>query len=198
MTKRIFTAIDIPEFERRSIFRLTERLRSEFPDARANWEKPEKLHLTLKFLGDIDEARLAEFIEAVEETSKKIRPFHLQTSGTGGVFPSARKARVLWLGFADETGSLPKLNEILESECEKRGFVREKREFKAHLTIARFREKPNEFLVEQFLHTSRPPSPPFEISEITIYRSELLPHGSIYKVISKVKLKTEEQNADER
>lgn len=191
--KRIFTAIDIPEFERRSIFGLMERLRSEFPDARAKWEKPEKLHLTLKFLGDIDDARLTKLVEAVEETSKKIRPFRLQISGISGVFPSARNARILWLGFVDETGALQKLNEILESECEKRGFAPEKRQFKAHLTIARFRQKTDESLVKQFLHSSRPPSPPFEISEITIYQSELLPRGSIYKIISKVKLETDKE-----
>ncbi len=187
--KRIFTAIDISDFERRSIFRLTEHLRSEFPNARAKWEQPEKLHLTLKFLGDIDDAQIAKLMEAVEETSKKIRPFQLQMNCTIGVFPSARNARVLWLGLADETGSLRKLNEILESECQKRGFASEKREFKAHLTIARFRQKPDEFLVKDFLHSGGPPSPPFDVSEIVIYESELQPRGSIYKIVSKHELK---------
>jgi 2'-5' RNA ligase len=187
--KRVFTAIDVTEFERRSIFRLTEHLRSEFPNARVKWEHTEKIHLTLKFLGDIDDTQLAKLIEAVEETSKKIQPFYLQMSGTGGVFPSPRNARVLWLGLADETGSLQKLNEILEGECQKRGFAVEKREFKAHLTIARFRQKPDEFLIERFLQTIYPPSPPFEVSEIVIYESELQPRGSVYKIISKHKLR---------
>lgn len=188
MKKRIFAAIDIPEIERRKIERLIERLKSEFPNERIKWEKPEKIHLTLKFLGEIDDEQLKDFVEAVGETVKKVSPFKLQIAKTG-VFPAPNKARVLWLGIMDAQGSLRRMNKILETECERRGFAGEKRNFKAHLTIARCKERPNDLLIEQYLNADFPPSPPFEIAEIVIYQSELRPTGSIYSVFSRHEFK---------
>ncbi len=92
----------------------------------------------------------------------------------------------------DKTESLRKLSEILAEECEKQGFAKEKRDFKAYLTIARIKQIADEFLIERFLHTVYPPSPPFIVSEIVIYQSELQPRGSIYKIIPKHKLNSDE------
>ncbi len=182
--KRIFAAIDISDEARRRVFRFVELLRGQFPDVRVGWVKPEKIHLTLKFLGEIDESQLEKFSEAIEKTSQNISKFKIQIGKTG-VFPSAQNARILWLGLKDETGNLRKLNEILESECERKGVKKEIRSFKAHLTIGRLKEK-SSALVEKHLSEEFEPIE-FESSEIVIYQSELLPQGSIYKIISKYK-----------
>ena len=187
MKKRIFAAIDIPETERQKIADFIERMKSEFSNERVKWEKPEKLHLTLKFLGEIDDEQLEAFAEAIEEATRDMSPFKLRISGAG-VFPSTRNARVLWLGLIDEQASLRRLNEILETRCERRGFAKEKRNFKAHLTIGRCKVKPNEILIDSFLNSDFTPSPSFKVAEIVIYQSELKPAGSIYSVISKHKL----------
>ncbi len=137
--KRIFAAIDISDEARAKIAGYIETLRGEFSNLRVGWEKSEKLHLTLKFLGETDEKQLKNLTEAVENTARQVSNFKLQIVGTG-VFPAKRNARILWLSLRDKDGKLQKLNEILETECEQIGFAKEKRNFKPHLTIARLRE----------------------------------------------------------
>ncbi len=186
--KRIFTAIDISDEARRKVSGYIENFRGEFPNIRVGWEKPEKIHLTLKFLGDVDEKQLQNLIEAVEKSAREISGFKLQIAETG-VFPSPKNARILWLGIKDKGENLPKLNEISESECEKIGFPKEKRNFKAHLTIARLREpQKSRELAGTHLQNGFEPIE-FEVSQITIYESELQPTGSIYKTVKNVELK---------
>jgi len=139
MKKRIFVAIDISDGARNTVANYIEDLRGEFSNARVGWERVEKLHLTIKFLGDIDSIQLQHLTEAVEKTARQFSKFNLQISQTG-VFPPKRNARILWLGIDDEARNLQKINDILETECEKKGFVKESRKFKAHLTIGRLRE----------------------------------------------------------
>ena len=181
--KRIFAAIDISDTARQKISTYIENLRGEFLHLRVGWEKAEKLHLTLKFFGEIDEKQLANLIEAAEKTADQIADFKLQIKDTG-VFPAKRNARVLWLGIEEESGKLQKLNEILETECERFGFAKEKRNFKPHLTIARLRE-PNKSkeLVGAHLRNEFE-SAEFRVSEIVIYESLLQKTGSIYSVVS--------------
>ena len=190
MKKRIFIAIDISEQARRKVSGYLETLRNEFSNLRVGWEKAEKLHLTLKFLGDCDERQLDNLENAVTNSAKNffeseiIAKFKIQISDTG-VFPSKRNARVLWLGLKDEMGSLAKINRILETECEKAGFAKENRSFKPHLTIARLREPHKSMdLVEKHSENKFEPVG-FEVSEIVIYESKLQPTGSNYR-----KLKT--------
>ncbi|HEX8733986.1 MAG TPA: RNA 2',3'-cyclic phosphodiesterase [Pyrinomonadaceae bacterium] len=186
--KRIFVAIDISEEARRKASGYIESLRRQFPELRVGWDKYEKLHLTLKFLGETSDEQLAALTKAVEKAAREISGFKLRLAETG-VFPSRRKARVLWLGVEDEKGSLRKLNEALESECERHGLTREKRDFKAHLTIARLREpEKSRSLVEAHLQ-EKFAAVEFEVSEIVIYQSELSPQGSRYTVVSKHALK---------
>jgi 2'-5' RNA ligase len=185
--KRIFTAIDISVEARAKIAGYTENLRRDFAKLRVGWEKAEKLHLTLKFLGDTEETQLQNLIEAVGKTARLISSFNLQISGTG-VFPSSRKPRILWLGLKDEKGSLLNLNEILETECEQIGLAKEKRDFKPHLTIARLREPQKSKELAQKHLENEFQTVEFKVNEIVIYESKLLPQGSIYSAVSKHKL----------
>lgn len=187
MKKRIFVGIEISDEAKEKTSKFIEDLRTEFPKIRAGWEKKEKLHLTLKFLGEIEENQLSELIAAVEKTSEKIVSFSLRLENTG-VFPNAKKAKVLWIDLKDEKGNLIELNKILEEECEKHGFKRESRNFKPHLTIARLREPEKSLkLVEKYLHKKFEPVE-FEVSEIVIFQSVLQSTGSIYTKIGNAKL----------
>ena len=182
--KRIFVAIDISGEARRKASEYIESLRRQFPKLRVGWDKYEKLHLTLKFLGETSDKQLAELTQAVAKAARETSNFKLRIADTG-VFPSRRKARVLWLGVKDEKGSLRKLNEVLENEGEPHGLTREKRDFKAHLTIARLREpEKSRSLIEAHLQENFA-AIEFEVSEIVIYQSELSPQGSRYTVVSK-------------
>ncbi len=194
--RRIFTAIDISDEAQMKVAHYIENIRDEFPNLRVGWERAEKLHLTLKFLGDVDEKQLSNLIEAVEKTAEEFSNFNLQISETGA-FPSPRNARILWLGGRDEQENLRRLNEILETECERKGFEKEKRNFKPHLTIARLREPPkSKELVGKHLRNDFA-SIEFAVSEIVIYKSRPQKSGSIYSIVSKHRLK-ENLIADER
>lgn len=185
--KRVFMAIDISATARDMISKYIQNLRAGFSHVRVGWEKPEKLHLTLKFIGDIDGEQLTKLTEAVEISVGKSAGFKLQIAGTG-VFPSAKKAFVLWLGVRDEEGSLLKLNRILETECKKQGFSADTKQFKPHLTIARLREpRDSGELVQPHLQEKFEPVE-FEVPEIVIYESELQPTGSVYKKIKSFSL----------
>jgi 2'-5' RNA ligase len=186
--KRIFTAIDISEAARAECANYVENLKSVSPQLRVGWEKPEKLHFTLKFLGDIDETQLRNLTEAVAAATGKILKFKIRIAGTG-VFPSKRNARILWLGVNDEHANMPKAKEVLEGECFERGLAKENRDFKAHLTIARLREPlKSAELVEKHLCENFV-SGEFTVSRITIYESRLQKSGSIYSIVSKHEFK---------
>ena len=188
MTKRIFAAIDISDEARTKVAEYVKNLKSEFSDLRVGWERTEKLHLTLKFFGDVDDQDLQKLTHAAIEAAVQMPKFNLRIAETG-VFPSQRKARVLWLDVKDETESLYKLANVFESNCAKNGFTKETRSFKAHLTIGRLREpEKSRELVEKHLESKFEPIK-FEVSEIVIYESLLQKSGSIYLIVSKHKLR---------
>ncbi len=186
--KRIFVAVDISVEARNKVTDYVKTLRSEFPKIRVGWDKAEKLHLTLKFLGDEEEKQVEDLQNILDEISAKISKFKLKIADTG-IFPDAKKPRVLWIDVIDEQKSLTKINGLLENECEKIGFAREARKYVPHLTIGRIREPNNaKDLAQKHLQNNFEPVE-FEISEIVIYESQLMQTGSIYSILSKFKLK---------
>lgn len=177
--KRIFAAIDISDDARREISNYIENLRDEFSGLRVGWERAEKLHLTLKFFGDVEEKSLEKIIEAAAQTANAFSPFDLQIVGTGA-FPSKRNAKILWLGVKDDAENLRRLNEIYEKECAMRSFPKETRIFKPHLTIGRLREPHfSKGLTEKHLQNQFA-APAFTVSEIVVYESRLQKSGSAY------------------
>ncbi|HQU85106.1 MAG TPA: RNA 2',3'-cyclic phosphodiesterase [Pyrinomonadaceae bacterium] len=191
MKIRTFISVDINAESRRKVADYIQKLKNDFKDVRVNWDKPEKLHLTLKFLGDADEIQLAEVQKIVAEIAEKQTKFTLSLS-ENGVFPHPRNAKVLWIGVEDKGGNLTKINESLEKECKPVGFESEQRNYHPHLTIARIKDACNSAeLVKKHLETQIEPRE-FEVSEIVIYESKLQPSGSIYKKIFNAKLKNKE------
>lgn len=187
MIKRIFIAIDISEEARKRANFYLENLRKYFGDFRVGWERAEKFHLTLKFIGDVDENQLSKVIESVEKAATKFERFKICLTEPG-VFPKAKNARVLWIGVKDEENNLAKIFENLEIELNKIGFQNETKRFHPHLTIARLREpEKSRSLVEKHLNESFI-EVEFEVSEITIYESQLLPTGSKYRKIKSIRL----------
>lgn len=191
---RVFVAVDISAEARRLIAERIEHFRRRFPDLRVGWNKTEKLHLTLKFIGEMPETKIFQLITVVENSVKEAKPFLLAIEGVGA-FPPRGAARVLWLGVKDESQTLSQIQKRVDNECEKTGFERERRAFKPHLTVARLKEpgKSRE-LTELHLKTDFP-AIEFEISETVIYKSDLLPTGSIYTPLAKIALGKEKTEA---
>lgn len=187
MKKRIFIAVSISEEARRKISDYIETLQSEFNNLKVGWEKAEKLHITLKFLGDVEPEKLSVLLEAIEKKAGILSKFTVSIERTG-VFPNERKARILWLGLIDESGGLRKIYELLENECEKIGFKKEKRAFLPHLTIARLRT-PHESTQLAKKHLAKEFEPAgFEVCEIVIYESRLQPSGSVYIPVKRISI----------
>jgi len=184
--KRIFLAVDISEEARRLTAVYIENLRAGFRQLRIGWEKPEKLHLTLKFVGDTNEKQLMELCKITRQIAAQLKSFQLQISVTG-VFPAERNPRVLWIGVKDEAGNLLNINKQIEAACVKIGFQPEGRKFIPHLTIARIREPLRaRDLARRHLENKFEPAG-FAVSEIVVYESKLLQTGSVYTVVSRGK-----------
>lgn len=183
--KRIFIAIDISSEARAKAADYSRELRTEFPDVRVGWERPEKLHLTLKFLGDTDDGQLVAVTERMRELASGVGPFDISVRGTG-VFPSANRPRVLWLGIGGGTGNLADLARAVDEECAGIGFPRAQRDHRPHLTIARVREPERgaplatEHLRREF------ESDDFEVTSLTIVESRLGQNGSTYHVVERI------------
>ncbi len=136
---RVFCAIEIPQHVRARVLQHINKLRKEFPDAKASWNREANIHLTLKFLGEIPESSVTNLSSAAARAAAGLQPFKLQIERTG-VFPNQRNPRVLWIGINDLTGRLDELYRRLEDEGAMEGFEREGRKFHPHLTIARLRQ----------------------------------------------------------
>jgi RNA 2',3'-cyclic 3'-phosphodiesterase len=176
--KRVFIAIDISPEARAKVSEYIERLKRSGRDLRVGWEKPEKLHLTLNFLGDVDDHQLAGIEQAVKTVASQFAGFRSRIYGNGR-FPPKGDPRILWLGLTDD-GTLSKVAHALGREMAKIGFEPEKRKFHPHLTIARLRE-PRRSTALAAAHTNNKfQGVDFEVKELVLYESRLHPGGSVY------------------
>lgn len=188
---RIFCAVELPDDVRLRVADYVACLRRDAPDAGARWERADKLHITMKFLGEIEPARVDALARAATRATATVAPFASSVKGTGA-FPVRGLARVLWIGVDDAGGRLRLLQQRLEDECTRGGFARERREFHPHLTIARLRTPapPARALVE--LHRRMEfESEAFAVDELVVMRSEPGAGGSRYTVLSRHRLDAE-------
>ena len=132
---RTFVAVFPPPDIREALFRAARDL----PASKAfRLIGPEKLHLTLKFLGNVAEDDLSRVAQALEPLRGRHKPFEVSTSGFGG-FPSERKARILWAGIGEGSEPLRAVAQSVEDLLEPAGFGREERPYVPHLTLGRAR-----------------------------------------------------------
>ena len=181
---RVFCAINLPPAVHERVQQHIARLRAGVPDASASWNRDDKLHFTIKFLGDMAPERVADLSFAAAQAVSGIKPFTLAAEGCGA-FPPRGQPRVLWIGIEDAAGELARLYESLEEQCSAQGFKREQRSFRPHLTIARLRTSQDARRLaagHKELGFSRIE---FNVSELLVIRSELGSEGSRYTEISR-------------
>ena len=180
---RIFVGVGLPDDIKENLKEVVDRLK-KIKEAKP--VKIENLHITLKFLGEVEEKEIEIIKERLEECAKNFNSFDVEVKGVG-VFPSEKKLRVLWVGALDD-GYLKKLNEKIEESMEKFGFEKEK-EFVSHITVARFKSIPNLNLIREICEKYNNFSfGKFRVDNFNLYESKLLPDGPIYKVIERFKL----------
>jgi 2'-5' RNA ligase len=177
--------IEIPQSIKNRIGELQDELRKI--GGSVSWTRPSNIHLTLKFLGGVPASRIERVSKAVERAAGGISPFEIEVAGTG-CFPSSRNPRVLWIGLTNVPDPMNQLYSNIESELERHGFPREKREFSPHLTIARVRTPGTGAPVaEQLIARGFEPER-FTATEVIVMRSDLKPTGSIYTPQATIKL----------
>jgi 2'-5' RNA ligase len=182
---RVFCAVALPEEVRNRAAAHIKRLREAAPKARASWPRAESLHITLKFLGELETARVNSLSQAAARAAEGFQKFELAIEGAGA-FPPRGMPRVLWLGVKDDSGKLATLQQRLEEECAAAGFARETRKaFHPHLTIARLRAPANAQSLATLHQEIGFERAAFNVRELFVMRSELGPGGSRYTEISK-------------
>lgn len=178
---RAFIAVDLPEELRAELGRWQEKLRKSAREAR--WVRPEGIHLTLKFLGEIPSAQVDQ-ISNILSTLPRIAPFEIRFEGFG-FFPHARRPRVLWVGI-EPCPPLETLAVQVDKSLETVGFASEQRAFKPHLTLARFRVPRPQPEIEKAISTDGPTVlGPITVREFFLFESILRPQGAEYRKLAR-------------
>lgn len=181
---RTFVALELPDAVRNTLRRRIERLVRMIPEVR--WVDPAGIHVTLAFLGELDDMRLETASQAAATVAGVHAPFSLRLAGLG-TFSSARAPRVIWVGLAGETAQLLSLQAAVADDLASRGFPREERPFSPHLTLARIK-KPLSGDANATLARVRhepPPDATWQASAIAVMKSELLRPAARYTALSR-------------
>jgi 2'-5' RNA ligase len=179
---RAFLAIDLPDSLRGEIGKIQDRLRPHVSGIR--WTRPEGIHLTLKFFGDISEDEIETLSRVIENATGGVPPFSLRL-GTPGAFPGTRRPRVLWIGVDGDVASLVKLQQEIERDLETGGFRMEGRPYRPHLTMGRFRDPLKPSGLERTLENIKDvyQAESFIAEGLTLFKSDLKPGGAVYTVL---------------
>ena len=183
---RSFLAIELPRHIMEKIEEVQKDLKSSRADVR--WVSPEKIHLTLKFFGNIDETMIDSIVNSIEGPVHKTSPFSLLARRIGA-FPHLKNPRVIWMGLEDSKEALAPFQKEVELKLKEIGFEPEDRPFRPHLTIGRVNSNRgrNELLgmVEKHLEEE---FGEFAVERVILFRSDLRPSGPIYTPLKDLKL----------
>ena len=182
---RTFIAIEIPSEVKSALAALQDDLRRAGADV--SWTRPENIHLTLRFLGEVDERRVGEVEKVCAASAAEFRPFTLSLNDTG-VFPNARQPRVLWAGLAGEIEKAVEMRKRLDDGLALIGFEREGKDFNPHLTIGRVKSNRKTRELLALADARRVPALSFVVTEIVLMKSELHPAGARYTPMAKASL----------
>jgi 2'-5' RNA ligase len=179
---RAFIAIELPVHVCDVIQRQTIRLRQTLGDDLIRWVPTQNMHLTLKFLGDINTSHLDFLKQMLAREANLHQQFNLQLGGLGA-FPSSRKPRLLWIGIHAPT-DLAALQKSIETGASRLGYEQEERAFSPHLTIGRVRQNANPPELQKVrtaLDTIQLGNIGIaRIDTVHLFKSDLQPSGSIY------------------
>lgn len=181
---RLFVAVDLNKEVKDKIKNLQEKLEKESFDLK--FVKPENIHITIKFLGEVKEDGIEKICYKLKGISSSFHSFNINVKEVGS-FPDWKSPRVLWAGIEEGKKELKELVETTERIFHKDlGFNKEKREFNAHITIARFKSSrnTNKEKLKRILDSSHPEFGVVNINDIILMKSILTLKYPIYDSIS--------------
>jgi 2'-5' RNA ligase len=178
---RVFIAIALPVPLQQKLDEAAGVLKNNQTRA-VRWVAGKNIHLTLKFLGEVDTQKIGPISQAIQAESQLIRPFALSAGGVGA-FPSLHRPRVVWIGV-QAPPVLAELAAAIDRAIQQLGFPGEDRPFSPHLTLGRVSQNasPQEVqAIGQVLSTTKIGKlGGFEVTQVTLFRSDLQPGGAVY------------------
>jgi 2'-5' RNA ligase len=177
-TIRTFIALELPPL----VISMLAKVQEDFKSMRlrAKWVRPENIHLTLKFLGNINPGDIDKIGGAMMDAVDDFAAINLVAGGVG-VFPGIKRPRVIWVGLGGQIQLLFAMQRVLEDNLAALGFKKEKRPFKGHLTLGRFRQTVNSDTIRQIMREyANQYSEEFTARRIILFKSDLKPTGAVY------------------
>jgi len=196
-TVRTFIAIALPEEVREYLGRCQERLKGAGADVK--WTRPEQIHLTLAFLGNVAADELDALSEAVREAASGFGPLRLRATGTGQ-FPPGGRPRVLWVGVRAEAGDLGGLQQAVAQAAARFAEKQEHRAYHPHLTLGRVRQGRRgrrgsrggggdlHGLARAVAEMAEEEEPAFDADEVVVFQSDLGPAGPTHTPLARLPL----------
>ncbi|MFA6186147.1 MAG: RNA 2',3'-cyclic phosphodiesterase [Phycisphaerae bacterium] len=185
---RLFIAIDIDDAVKAAIVKLQQRMKQSLRNGNGlKWVEPEQMHLTLKFLGEVNDGRLDEIAETINIACLEKRAFEFELSAVGTF---GRPSKVLWLGSEKQSGELLALVDSVELALQELGFEKENRPFSAHLTLARVKDNCIEKNLRRVVNENQKVEIPMVlVGSVCLYKSQLTLTGPVYTLLRKIELK---------
>jgi RNA 2',3'-cyclic 3'-phosphodiesterase len=187
---RLFVAVTLPEAVKEAVMKAQDALRRTAPEGHARWTRRDQLHLTLRFLGDVQAEQVSALTEALQHCSQEFAPLHLRAEAIG-FFPDARRPHVVWVGVQDAQDQLRRLQAAVQAATAP--FTTEKPElhYAGHVTLGRFKglRRPDaDALAAAAKQASERPFGQWVANEIEIIQSELSPKGAQYTTLAELAL----------
>ncbi len=184
---RTFIAVDVGKAIRDRAVALQESLTRSGTDVK--WVEPENIHVTLLFLGEVDDREVLQVCRAVSDGCVGLSTFSLTVEGVG-CFPNPRRPRTLWVGVGDGTQELCALHDALEPPLLDLGcYRREERKYTPHITIGRVKsDRPTDKLAAALAKHAGWRGGETDVREVLVMSSQLTPQGPVYTVLSRAKL----------
>ncbi len=188
---RTFIAIELPKAIKDSLALLEDRLKNSGADVK--WVEPRNIHLTLKFLGEVDQQKLEKIAEAMQSIAGNKKTFHLRVSSVGA-FPKMEFPRIIWVGINKGDNETKEIAEGLEEKLAKLGIPKENHPFSSHITIGRVKSTLNrDKLIQEFTAAEgmlKTGNLEFNVERITLFQSTLTPNGPVYNPLKTADLTT--------
>jgi 2'-5' RNA ligase len=157
-------------------------LRGRLPHARIRWTRPEQFHLTLRFLGNVVAQGVPSLTEAVAAACKPFAPLRLRAARLG-VFPNARRPRVIWVGLEDSSGQLVTLQRAIQAATQEFSVEAPEANFAGHVTLGRVKEirrKETEALASAVADSAEKSWGEWTAERVEIFRSDLSTEGAVH------------------
>ncbi len=184
---RTFVAVELAQDVRGRTSRLIKKWSASGADVR--WVKPENMHLTLNFLGDVDEREVHQVCDAVARAAASHEVFQCSFFGVGA-FPNAAKPRTVWIGIDENREALCSLQAATEEALHKIGFPKERRRFNPHLTIGRAKHAGSDWgqLSEMIDQAGQFDGGTMKVAEVVVFSSQLESYGAVHHPLSRAPL----------